>query len=445
MDITARPRILIIGGGSYKWTPRLGTDFILEPALEGATLALYDIDPVANEECATYCRLAAQRAGRDMKVETHTELSTAARDADFVIMTIAVGGLDAVEHDLAIPARYGIVHPVGDTVGPSGLVRTLRHMPVAAEIARTVAEVAPNAWFFNYTNPMSAITRAIARTSTLRVIGCCHGLFETVYDLADLLNVERGAVVPVAGGINHFVWLLKLNAYGEDLFPWVRDYWNAHREELWRFDENDVMARPEVDRMLVKFTMLEVFGYLPAPQDRHVSEFLPGILAPGARHGLAYGVGKTTVESRRHSAAANRRRVQRRIARPERIPLRSSGEKAAEMIAHVWNGTEGFFPVNLPNHGQISNLPKGAVVETMGVVGPNGPTGLCVGELPPGVAALLNRHIANQEMAVEAGLTGDRSLALQAFVNDPMVPDVVTARKLLDELIAAHASFLPQF
>ena len=169
-------RIVLIGGGSYAWTPKIVTDLVLEPGLAGSTVVLNDINPEANEELAQYCRLVVDKAGADIKIETETDLAIAAKDADFVLLTISTGGLEAMTHDIEIPAKYGIMQPVGDTVGPGGISRALRNIPVVVDIVKTIESVAPRAWLLNYTNPMTTLTRACHLTSSVRTVGLCHEL-----------------------------------------------------------------------------------------------------------------------------------------------------------------------------------------------------------------------------------------------------------------------------
>ena len=440
-------RIVLIGGGSYAWTPRIATDIMLEPALAGSVLVLHDIDLASQEELAAYCRLVSERLDTKGQVETESDLKKAVQGADFVLLTISTGGLDSMAYDIEIPARYGVMQPVGDTVGPGGLVRSLRNIPVVVDIAKTVESVAPEAWFLNYTNPMSTLTRAIYAKTSLKTVGLCHELFGLLDKVSTILGIERDKMVAEVGGINHLSWVLSLQAEGRDLLAEMKTYWQKNRGKFLDFDKNDVPQEPFKDRMILKLSLLEIYGCLATAGDRHVAEFFPYFLSEKAHHGADYGVGLTTIDHRRRNLAAAQKRVRDLIKHPDRIPLEPSNEAASNIIASIAEGRETIHILNLPNKGQIDNLPREAIVETMGVVGPNGPKGIAVGELPAGVASIVRRHLENQEMTLEAAFTGDRNLALQALLNDPLMEGCgfSLASKMLDELLEAHASFLPQF
>ena len=440
-------RIVLVGGGSYAWTPRIATDIMLEPALAGCQLVIHDIDEAAQEELASYCRLVSERLGNRAEVITESDLEEAVSGADFVLLTISTGGLDAMAHDIEIPAKYGVMQSVGDTVGPGGLIRSLRNIPVVTDIALTVEDVAPNAWFLNYTNPMSTLTRAINARTFLHNVGLCHELFGLMSRVADVLDVDVDSMVPEVAGINHLSWVFSLTSGDRDLLEEMQAYWEANKEQMLRLYPEEVAREPFRDRMIIKLMLMDIYGCLATAGDRHVAEFFPYFLSETANHGLTYGVGLTTIAQRRANLAKAQERVRYLINRPEEIPIKPSNEAASNIIASIVEGQETIHILNLPNRGQIDNLPREAIVETMGVVGPSGAKGIAFGELPEGIASVVRRHLENQEMTVEAAFTGDRNLALQALINDPLMEgcSLSDAKKMLDELLRAHAEFLPQF
>ena len=162
------------------------------------------------------------------------------------------------------------------------------------------------------------------------------------------------------------------------------------------------------------------------------------------RANAASGVLLTTIADRQQQVAAARKDVQAAI-QGELPALSRSSEATADIVSAVANGRSVRTIVNLPNTGQIDALPRGAVVETLAEITSAGAQPLTVGAVPPGVLSTLQPHVTNQEMIARAALEGDRSLALQALVNDPLVPNLQIARKLLDELLEDHAAYLPQF
>jgi alpha-galactosidase len=201
---------------------------------------------------------------------------------------------------------------------------------------------------------------------------------------------------------------------------------------------------PFVDRWRLKLELFDLYGALPAAGDRHLAEFFPWCLTDRTRRGADLGVYLTNIEHREQQVGAARSTVRAAIdgefPRVERSP-----EATADIVSAIANGGSTRTIVNLPNVGQIDNLPRGAIVETLAEITSAGAIPHAVGALPLGVLSTLETHVANQELIVQAALTGDRGLALQAMANDPLVPDLRTARALLDDLLEAHAQLLPQF
>ena len=170
------PRVAIVGGGSFQWVPKLVVDLATTPALAAATIVLHDIDPGPLPRMAAWVEHVADRLGVGLTVETTTDRRAALPGADFVVATISTGGFDAMRHDLAVPRRHGVVQSVGDTVGPGGISRALRNIPVFLAIAADMAECCPDAWLLNLTNPMTTICRAVTRETPVRTVGLCHEL-----------------------------------------------------------------------------------------------------------------------------------------------------------------------------------------------------------------------------------------------------------------------------
>lgn len=439
-------KIVLIGGGSANWTPPILTDLVIRPELEGSTAVLVDIDPEALELTLAFGHRLMAESGRRWTLEVSTERRTALLDADYVLLTIAVGGLDAMEHDLAIPLKYGVYQSVGDTVGPGGLSRALRHIPVVYEIARDMEEVCPRAWLINYTNPMTTLTRAVSKHTRVRVIGLCHELTGVLRRLRRLLGLGDAHIETRVVGINHLIWLLEWKVDGGDGYKMLRAYLSEHPVEVpYRGELPGNPASVFQDRLLLKWHLFETFGLLPAAGDRHLAEFFPHFLTDRTNRGADYGIELTTVEHRRAIAAWRRDWLQRVVTGKEVVPLVPSGEAVADVICGLESGGEHLQIVNLPNEGQVANLPRDAVVETMGRISRDRAEGVESGELPPTVLAVVLPHVLRQEMTVEAAMTGNRALALQVLATDPLVQDPARAAPMLDELLRAHRAYLPRF
>ena len=440
----AKTRICIVGGGSYNWSPIMLRDIAATKDLSG-TIVLHDIDPAALEDIQRLGRKIMSVAGADFAVEATTDLNEALRDAEFVIVTITTGGLEAMRHDLDIPRKYGIYQAVGDTVGPGGLSRALRNIPVMVEIARAMERVCPDAWLLNLTNPMTTLTRALNKVTKLKVIGLCHELFGVRGTLREMFDTTNENLQMRVAGVNHMIWLLDLKIRGQDGFQMIRDYVKSGRQIPVRTSGAAGPFPSFRDHWQVKLALFDVYGYLPAAGDRHVAEFFPYFLTKETHAGADYGVGLTLIEHRYEVARLAQSSVRSWIESADPLPVERSEEEVVDIIAAVANGRSLHTIVNLPNRGQIDNLPREAVVETMGMVGPTGPYGVSVGALPRGVLNTVYPHVINQEMIVDAALAGNRQLALQALLNDPLVHDFRSAPRMLDELLKAHAEYLPQF
>jgi alpha-galactosidase/6-phospho-beta-glucosidase family protein len=439
----ARTRICFVGGGSYQWTPKLLTDLALTKDLAG-TIVLHDVAPEPMAEMQRLGRKIMERAGADFSIETSESLDDALRDAEFVIVTITTGGLEAMRQDLDIPLKYGIYQSVGDTVGPGGISRALRNAPVMVEIARAMERVCPDAWMLNLTNPLTVLTRAVIKSTGIKAIGLCHELQGVCGGMMRMFGTEPGDFEAQVAGVNHLIWFLDLKIKGRDGFAMVREYAASGRPVPLKSTSGGHRA-PFQDRWKVKLALLEAYGYLPAAGDRHVAEFFPHFLTEETGAGEDYGVLLTTIEHRYDMLNESKEQVRRWLDGSEAIPLAHSPEESANIIGAIANGGSVRAIVNLPNRGQIDNLPREAVVETLAEVGAAGANPLSVGPLPPGVLNTVHPHAVNQEMTVDAALTGDRRLALQVLIGDPLVRDFRSAPKLLDELLEAHAEHLPQF
>jgi alpha-galactosidase len=439
----ARTRICFIGGGSYNWMPKLLGDLALTPELEG-TVVLHDINPTALDDIQRYGRKAMSSTGSNFDIDTTTDLERGLDGADFVVITITTGGLETMGVDLDIPEKYGIYQSVGDTVGPGGLSRALRNVPVMASIAQTMDRVCPNAWMLNLTNPLTVLTRVVGMTAPrIKAMGLCHELFGV---RGGLMRMFGGSVEDFemrVAGVNHLIWLLDMTIRGQDGLQMVRDFVTEGRAVPMP-PGRGAWHEPFVDRWKLKLQLFDVYGALPAAGDRHLAEFFPYFLTEATGRGEDFGVLLTTIPDRRQQVASARSAVHAAIA-GEFPSLTRSPEATADIVSAVANGRSMRTIVNLPNTGQIDNLPRGAVVETLAEITSAGAQPLTVGAVPPGVLSTLQPHVVNQEMIAVAALEGDRQLALQAMVNDPLVPSLEIARKMLDELIEAHAEYLPQF
>jgi alpha-galactosidase len=440
-------KIVVIGGGSNMWGPIFMHEIFSHPDLNGSYLVLEDTNQDRLDLIFTLGKKMLSGRGLDIRLEKTTSLKQALQGADIVILTITTGGLEAMRADLEIPARYGIHQSVGDTVGPGGLSRSLRNIPVVTEIGNNVVEICPDALFLNYTNPMSTLTRALSKVG-VNVVGLCHEWNGVRKKLASLFEVAPNQIQARVAGINHLIWVTKLWIDGGDIWPEL----TALTEKIIKgdvsIDENDVSVF--ADRFLLKARLFQVYNALPVAGDRHIAEFFSQYLREETNWGQLYGIRLTSIDDRLGLAVFANSMIDSVLKGDtalEPVLEQLPSEAVAEIIAAKTASKPYVGIMNLPNIGQISNLPDKVVVETMGTIDRTGAHAHAYGALPPGIQAVLETHVRNQEMTVEGALNGDRDLILQVLLNDPLSSYLTLdqAEKMLDELLFANQEYLPAF
>ena len=445
MPKSAGPKIAFGGGGSYNWCPTILTDLIREPKLEGAEVALLDINLKAAKEIAAAGKAIAKSLKRTFTFSPTTSQARAFKGADFVLITISTGGLDAMDHDLAIPEKYGILHTVGDTCGPGGWSRSLRNIPVFVQLAEAIERYAPNAIVLNYTNPMATLTGVLYECSKLRTVGLCHGVFATYRVLQQLFDVQEKDLTVRFGGTNHFFWVTDFTVNGEQGYPLLKKQLENQSIDLALTNgDRDEMGFHSHHALLDE--LYRRTGFLCYAGDRHTCEFIPDLLSPAALEINRFKLIRTTTAERRENLETAHQRVLDLAAGKCKPPKRSR-ETAVDIIKAFVVGTSFTDVVNLPNIGQIDNLPRRAVVETLGHIDASGFTPSTLGPLPPVIERMVRPHCEVQLMTLDAALNGDRELALEALLADPICAHIKPSevRQMGLDLIEANRELLPQF
>jgi alpha-galactosidase len=455
------PRIVIIGGGSYQWVPKLLVDIANTPVLHEAEIVIEDIDPLPIPRMVELVEHIAKVRNIGLTGRGTTDQRDAVEGADFVVVCISTGGFESMRYDLEIPERYGIKQSVGDSVGPGGVVRALRNIPVFLSIAHDMEELCPDAWLLNVTNPMTTICRAVTRESTIRTVGLCHEVTIAQFVLSMLLDVGFMDLTPTVAGVNHLPFITSLDVKGGDGFELLRDL-VEHADE--RAEEPLPFALPEglghekiskggewtkgdlLHANKVKLEMFRRFGVLPGAGDRHVVEFFPGFLTEESSWGERWGVGLTTIDEREQDHDQYIAEVDAMFASDE-VDTMPSGEMVAPLIRCLMEDQPGWYPLNIPNHGQVADLPHDVVVESMCVADGSGVRGRDAVALPTAMAEALRRVSTAQELTVEAGVTGSRERAFEAMLADPLTGriDYDALDRMTDEMLTATKRWLPQF
>lgn len=422
-------QIAYVGGGSRGWARTLMNDLALEESLCG-TVRLYDIDyesALMNEKIGNLYNQAADAVSHWEYTAVKT-LNEALTGANFVIISIMPGSLDDMENDVHYAEKYGIYQSVGDTVGPGGIMRSVRGIPMYAKIAEAIKAGCPDAVVITYTNPMTVLTRTLFSVfPKVKAFGCCHEVFGTQRLLASMLkdmgiakNASKEDIKVNVLGINHFTWLDRAEYKGMDLFPiyneFVNKYYDSGYSAEGGWNENCMSSGNRV-----KFDLFKQYGLIAAAGDRHLAEFCPGwyLKTPGTAEFWKFSL--TPVSWRKSELADRIEKTKRLLNGIEKPKIRHTGEEGVAMITAVSGLGEFTSNVNSANTGQHDGVPIGAIVETNAVFSSAGVKPVKAGRLPLDIEALVLRHIYNQEALVDACLHRSREGVLKVFLNDPLI------------------------
>ena len=446
--------ITYIGGGSRGWAWELMHDLALEEKLSG-NVKLYDIDldaAKANEIIGNNLSKREEAVGK-WNYHAYATLQDALKDADFVVISILPGTFDEMESDVHLPEKYGIYQAVGDTVGPGGMIRALRTVPMYVEIAEAIKQYAPDAWVINYTNPNTVCTRTLYKVfPEVKAFGCCHEVFGTQELLAQMLepmegikDVKREEVVVNVLGINHFTWFDKASYKGMDLFP-------IYARFVDKYYEKGFVAKGEADDLgeyfrcgnRVKFDLFRRFGLIAAAGDRHLAEFFPAWYLESPELVKKWQFGLTPLTWRRQNLKELREKSAKLVNNETQMEIEASGEEGVAQMKALLGLEQLVTNINIPNAGQATGLPMGAVVESNGIMDKNSIRPVVSGRLPDNINGIMLGHIANQETIIEAAINKDPKLAFTAFINDNLTKklSLKDAEDLFEEMLKNTKKYL---
>ena len=447
-------KIAYVGGGSRGWAWGLMSDLVANEDMSG-DVYLYDIDfeaAQANEIIGNrYNDCEGAKSKWTYKaVKTPKEAMTG---ADFVVISILPGTFDEMESDVHVPEKYGIYQSVGDTTGPGGIVRAMRTIPMFEIIANYVKEYCPNAWVINYTNPMTLCVKTLYRVfPEIKAFGCCHEVFGTQKLLTWVVEEYLGEkatredinVNPVA--VNHFTWLTSAKYKGIDLFPYYAQYCKKYEDGLPAKPDNNWMNNYFACAGKVTFDLFNRFGYISAAGDRHLAEFCPGkwyLESPERVKEMKFGL---TPVSWRKQDLKNRLEKSRKLLDGDEIKLCKTGEEGVNQMRALLGLADLITNVNIPNRGQIPNLPLGAVVETNAIFRSNELTPVLAGEIPTSIYPLVSKICAEQEAVSDAIAKRDIEAIFNAFASDPLVTcGIDDARKMFNEMVENTKEYLKDY
>ena len=429
-------KVTLIGAGSVVFAKTLIGDLLLYPELRELEIALVDIDAARLEVAERMTRRIAAACDAAPKVSAHLERREGLEGADYVINTIQVGGYrPCTLTDFEIPKRFGLRQTIADTLGIGGIMRGLRTIPVLGAIADDMRELCPDAWLLNYTNPMAINCWALSRSHPeLRVVGLCHSVQGTAWQLAQDLELPYQEITYLAAGINHMAFYLRFEHQGRDLYP-----------ELHSIAERGLA--PDWNR--VRYQVLQQLGYFVTESSEHFAEYVPWFIRRDREELLERFKIPLDEYLRRceaHDAAWDTLRDSL-IDDSEPLEVSRSGEYGARIVHSIETGRPRTIYGNVPNRGLIRNLPEACCVEVPCLVDRTGIRPTPVGALPPQLAALIRTNLNPQELTVEASLTRRRAHVYHAAMLDPHTAAELTLDEitdLVDQLLEAHGEWIPK-
>ena len=435
-------KIVIIGAGSHVFSKNLITDFLSYPEFRNCTISLMDIDKEALDMTAAFAKKLIKQHGLETKLESTTNRKTALEGANYVIVSIRVGGLAANKPDLLIPAKYGVRQGIGDTIGPGGVFYGLRHIPVLLDICHDMEDLCPEALLINYTNPMAMLCWAMNDYSHIKNVGLCHSVQGTASELARYIGAPFNEVSYWVAGINHMAWFLEFKWRGKDAYPLLRE----------KFKDPNVYSKPDAHWAgpdIVRVEIFKALGYFNTESSQHMSEYVPYFRKrPELFERFKLRDPTTRMDGMDEDRKRQDEGMKRIIESDQVIPLRRSGEYCSGIIYAIETGIPTQINGNVKNNGLITNLLQGCCVEVPCLIDKNGIHPCYVGNLPPQCAALNRTNINVQELGVLAAVEKDKNLAFQAILMDPLTSTVLTineTRSMVDEMFKAEAKYLKNY
>ncbi|HEV58700.1 MAG TPA: alpha-galactosidase [Phycisphaerales bacterium] len=433
-------KIAMIGAGSMVFCKTLTSDILATPALQDSEICLMNRTQPKLDRMEAFIRRMVQENGLGTKITATTDRAKALDGAKYVIIMIQVGGLEAFRHDYEIPLKYGVDQCIGDSLGPGGIFRGLRTIPVLVEIAEDMEQYSTDdAVMLNYANPMAACCLGLGLATDVPFVGLCHGVQTTLDLISGYVGVPKDQIDYLAAGINHMGWFLELRDKrdGRDLYPLFKE----------RCEQPEYYVNEKV-----RCEVMRHFGYFMTESTGHLSEYIPWFRS--SKRGLEtycdmpdFGGASGAYYKYCRMLAEKYKDVDYLAQESPKITGRS-----VEYCSYILEAMETDkifkFQGNVRNDGYITNLPDGCCVEVPVFADRRGLHPVRVGALPSQLAALNQSNVTVQTLAAEAALTGDPEMAMQACAMDPLTSACCTLKEIREmaaEMLEAEAEWLPLF
>lgn len=426
-------KIAVIGGGS-SYTPEL-----VEGLIQGyrempvSELWLVDIEEGKHklEIVGNLAKRMVKKSGLPIQVHLTLDRRAAIQGADFVTTQIRVGLLAARKLDEHIPLRHGVIGQ--ETTGPGGMFKALRTIPVILEICRDIEELAPDAWMLNFTNPAGMVTEAVMKYTRVKTVGLCNSPINFKKFLAEAYRVPEEKVLPEFVGINHLHWVTSALVDGKEKMPDLLrggDGYTAKNVPTLGWDPEFLQSLESIPTYYLKYYYMT---------REMLEEEQASLAKDGTRADVVSRVEKELFELYADESLEEK---------PKQLEQRGGAfysEAAVHLMQSLYLGRNDIQTLNVRNGGIYSFLPDDASIEINCVVSSAGPIPLAPIHVPRHIQGLLHAVKTYEGLAIDAAVSGDRGLALQALVHHPLVPTVSVAKALLEEMLEAHRPYLPQF
>jgi alpha-galactosidase len=437
-------KVTLIGGGGYAWTPMLMANFISNPFFNDIGICLMDLDGEALAVTSQACRVMLEKVPDcHIAIETTMALDQALLGASYVIVAIAHGGIMAEFEDHKLARKYGYFNMNGEEVGVAGCSRTLRHIPHLVKIARRMEDICPNAILINVSNPLTALTRAINKYTGIKAYGFCHGVVNHLSPMFPLFGANSwdGVEYNVAG-VDHCSWLLDIRYKGTDALTIMREKGliDLAKKGLLHVTADDPFAGRE--QLRLRFMLWGIIGYMPAISDRHIIEFFAQITGRQEYRDF-FGVNSEYNRPAEKLEWSNKYKASvMRIAGGLEEPLLQRSSEIVDKFISALNGGGSLIDVmNVPNIGQVSNLPMQSVVETKCLVDATGVHPIIAGPLPPILESIVRPIMIRQELYMEAAMENSFEKLRAALSTDPHVFDFRYIDDLCHDLLVYNRQF----
>ncbi|NLX69393.1 MAG: hypothetical protein GX024_00630 [Clostridiales bacterium] len=451
-----RKKLVIIGAGSAMFTQGLAADLITkQPGGAKWHLSLVDIDEKVLDGIVRLVKKMIDAKKADIELSWSTDRRDCLPGADYVVTTIGVGGRRAWEQDVFIPRKYGIHQPVGDTAMPGGISRAMRMVPAMLAITKDVIRYCPNAYFFNYSNPMAIICRAIRKKLNYPITGLCIGTAALEWYIADYMGYDRNKVTSLAAGINHCTFIYDFRYEGKNAWPDVRKKLLEEYGDFFMNINDKDLSDKKIDKNILalgepfSWSFFLKYGAFPAPGDRHITEFFTEYFPNGKYFGRVLGHDAFSFEKTIEMGDKIHDDIMKTAYSPEPLGeeffthFHGEHEQLMDIINSIELDLRETYYMNVQNNGAIPNLPSWAVVEMPAIATATGPKPMMLDNFPDTLASFITRFLSVIEITVDASLNGDRRLMEEAILAGGYITDRNAVRSMVDDLLIAQKEYLP--